>query len=77
MLYKKGDVLISDSVKMWKEEDVIIFNPKQDTFLRYGYKPVMASEMPEYDAETQYLEETYVEYDDHYTLTYTVKDYDW
>lgn len=76
MLYKKGDVLISDSVKMWKEGNVVIFNPKQADFIRYGYKPVMASDMPEYDAATQYLEEDYIEYDDHFDVVYTVVDYD-
>ena len=50
-----------------------IFSPTEDELRDFGYKKLIMAIMPEYDAETQYLTEKYVD-GDVITKTYEVRD---
>lgn len=50
----------------------IYTNPTPETLKKVGYKPLVEAEMPEYDAEKQYLVKKYVEGEDSITERYEV-----
>lgn len=52
----------------------IYTNPTEDTVRKAGYKDVVYDAMPEYDEETQYLQEVYTEDDATITVHYEVKE---
>lgn len=52
----------------------IYTNPTEDTVRKAGYKDVVYDTMPEYDEETQYLQEVYTEDDTTIYVSYEVKD---
>lgn len=52
----------------------IYTNPTEETVRKAGYKDVVYDTMPEYDEETQYLQEVYTEDDTAITVHYEVKD---
>lgn len=52
----------------------IYTNPTEETVRKAGYKDVVYDTMPEYDEETQYLQEVYTEDDTTYYVSYEAKD---
>lgn len=62
--YKGGFVVLDNK---------IYTNPKEDTLVKAGYKPLAKVEKPEYDEQTQYLRTTYKD-GDIITLVYEVLD---
>lgn len=50
-----------------------IFSPTEDELNDFGYKYIIASSIPEYDAETQYLTKKYAD-GENITETYEVRD---
>lgn len=74
-LYK----LENDTLKKFKGGFVVLnnriyTNPTEETVRKAGYKDVVYDTMPEYDEETQYLQEVYTEDDTAITVRYEVKD---
>ena len=52
----------------------IYTNPTEETVRLAGYKDLVYNEMPEYDEETQYLNEVYTEDDTTIYVSYEVVD---
>lgn len=52
----------------------IYTNPTPETLKKVGFKPLVVAEMPEYDAEKQYLVKKYEEGEDSITERYEVCD---
>ena len=52
----------------------IYTNPTEETVRKAGYKDIVYGDMPEYDEETQYLEEVYTEDDTTIYVGYEVKE---
>lgn len=50
-----------------------IFNPTEEQQRMVGYTDVVRAEIPEYNAETEYVETSYVLTDGKYIETHTVK----
>lgn len=50
-----------------------IFSPTEDELKGFGYKYLIAPDIPEYDSETQYLSKKYVD-GENITETYEVRD---
>lgn len=54
----------------------IYTNPTEETVRRAGYKDLVYNGMPEYDEETQYLNEVYIEDETTIHVNYEVVDID-
>lgn len=75
MLYK---FINENQIKPYKGGFVVIdnriyTNPTEETIRKAGYKNLVESEIPEYDAQTQYIETKYKD-GDVITVVYEVKD---
>ncbi len=74
MIGKRIDGVIYTPTKEERKK-VIITNPSEEILvLTRGYKYMYCDEKPEYDAETQYLEENIGETDEAIYVHYIVKD---
>ena len=51
-----------------------ISNPTEEQLKFAGYKPIVEDEIPEYDEETQFLQEVYTETDTAIIKSYVVKE---
>lgn len=52
----------------------MIANPTDEQLSKFGFKPLVEEDIPEYDPETQYLETSYIDGEDYITKHYEVKD---
>lgn len=67
--YNGEPIRISVGNKLVKQ----IFNPTEEQQRMVGYTDLVRTEIPEYNAETEYIETSYVLQDGAYIETHTVK----
>lgn len=63
--YKGGFIVLDNK---------IYTNPTEELVRQAGYKPLVADEQPEYDVETQYLNEMVGDTEDNILIHWEVKD---
>lgn len=59
----ENTIEIANKYVILKYDDVQVINPKEEDFIKAGYKELVIEEEPNYDMEKEYLEPTYKELD--------------
>lgn len=57
----KNTIEMANKYTILKYDDVQVINPKEEDFIKAGYKKLVIEEEPSYNMETEYLEPTYKE----------------
>ena len=70
----KNTIKIASRYTIIKYDDVQVINPKEEDFIKAGYKQFVIEEEPTYDEETQYLEPIYKELDDKVIQSWIIKE---
>lgn len=52
----------------------VIANPTDEQLVKFGFKPLVEEDVPEYDPETQYLTFVYIDSEEYIAKYYEVKD---
>lgn len=70
----KNTIEIKNKYSIIKYDDVQVINPKEEDFIKAGYKHLVIEEEPAYSEETQYLEPIYKELDDKVIQSWIIKE---
>ena len=57
----ENTIKIGSNRTIIKYDDIQVINPKEEDFIKAGYKELVIEEEPSYNEETEYLEPTYKE----------------
>lgn len=57
-----------------KYDDVQVINPKDEDFIKAGYKELVIKEEPNYDMEKEYLEPAYTEEENKIIQNWVIKE---
>lgn len=68
----ENTIEIANKYAILKYEDVQVINPKDEDFIKAGYKELVVAEEPTYNEETQYLAPIYEELNDKILQLYVV-----
>ena len=72
----ENTIEIKNKYSIIKYDDVQVINPKEEDFIKAGYKELVIEEEPTYNMETEYLEPIYKEMDDKVIQSWTIKEND-
>lgn len=70
----KNTIQIGNKYTIIKYNDVQVINPKEEDFIKAGYKKLVIEEEPSYNMETEYLEPVYKELDDKIIQSWEIKE---
>ena len=70
----KNTIQIGNKYTIIKYNDVQVINPKEEDFIKAGYKKLVIEEEPSYNQATEYLEPVYKELDDKIIQSWEIKE---
>ena len=56
----ENTIQIGSNRTIIKYDDIQVINPKDEDFIKAGYKELVIDEEPNYDMETEFLEPTHI-----------------
>lgn len=69
----ENTIKIASKYTIIKYDDVQVINPKDEDFIKAGYKELVIEEEPSYNEETECLEPVYKELDDKIIQSWSIK----
>ena len=69
----ENTIEIANKYAILKYDDVQVINPKDEDFIKAGYKELIIEEEPIYDMEKEYLESVYKEEENKIIQSWVVK----
>lgn len=70
----ENTIKIASRYTIIKYDDVQVINPKEEDFIKAGYKKLVIEEEPTYNEEIEYLEPIYEELDDKVIQYWVIKE---
>ena len=70
----ENNVKYANNKKILKYEDKQIINPRDEDFIKAGYKPLEIEEEPAFNTETQYLQPYYQEQEEKIIQKWQIKE---
>ena len=70
----ENTIEIANKYTILKYNDIQVINPKDEDFIKAGYKKLVIEEEPSYNQATEYLEPVYEELDDKIIQSWEIKE---
>ena len=70
----ENTIEIANKYTILKYNDIQVINPKDEDFIKAGYKKLVIEEEPSYNQATEYLEPVYEELDDKIIQSWETKE---